>query len=806
MSTIEDQINLEKKMVAYGITRYRAEVDKANESGRAADSRYAQVLMREFITPVSDAVRDYCASTSAGPNAKYKVLISQIEPDKVAYFGLRCLFNHFIKESSLHKLSNHIGTMLEDELKFSKFHDKHGDYYEAIIEDFKRKGTQNYRHMHRVLTHKANEKCIQWASWGNEVKMAVGCKVIDLIMVSTDLVEKRDTYQRRKKMTEILPTPDSVQWIKDYHKYAEMLNPDLMPCVIQPDAWVGLNEGGFYTPQLRKRVPLVKTRSKKHNKMFDGDISNITDVVNAVQNVPWKINSQVLDVFKEAWDNSIPIGLPPSEPYIIPISPLKDKSKSDFTESDKILFDAWKSEARVVHTMERERVSKCFQVARIMRLANEFKDHDRFWFVHQCDFRGRVYATVSGLSPQGPEFAKALLCFSNGKKLTERGAYWLAVHGANCYGEDKCSYDDRVKWVQDNKDYIVKAATEPLSNKDFWASADKPWKFLAFCFEYARYLKEGSDMITYLPVALDGSCNGLQNFSAMLRDSIGGRATNLIPSEVPADIYAEVAKVCTNKLRYLDDEHAEVWKRFIDSTPGKSIPRGLAKRPVMTLPYGSTQQSCREYIYRYMVEDAGDFFDRKERFVLANYLTPLLWDSISHVVVAARGAMDWLQQCATDISKTDSSIVWWTPLGFPVLQDKKKIKTKQVETELAGRFRITVGNESNKSDGLKNKLGIAPNFVHSMDACHLMMTCRLAVSIGITDLAFIHDDYGTHAGDVDNLHRIIREAFLELYQENSPLIDFKIFNEDNASITLIDPPISGGLKLEEVLESPYFFG
>lgn len=806
MSSIEDQIKLEKKMVAYGITRYRAEVEKANETGRGADSRYAQTLMREFIIPVADCISDYCGTKQAGPNAKYKTLISMVEPEKAAYFGLRCLFNHFVKETSLHKLANHIGTMIEDELRFAKFHEKHGDYYEAIIEDFKRKGTQNYRHMHRVLTHKANEKCIQWSSWGNDVKMAVGCKIIDLIMCSTDLITKRNSYERRKKITEILPTEEAVQWVKDYHKYAEMLNPDLMPCLIQPDEWVGLNEGGFYTPQLRKRVPLVKTRSKKHNKMFDGDISNITDVVNSIQNVPWKINTDVLEVFKEAWDKSIPIGLPPSEPYIVPVSPLKDKKKTDFTEADKVLFDEWKAEARVVHTMERERVSKCFQVARIMRLANDFSDKDRFWFVHQCDFRGRVYATVSGLSPQGPEFAKALLCFANGKKLTERGAYWLAVHGANCYGEDKCSYDDRVQWIKDNKEFIVKSAEEPLSNKDFWASADKPWKFLAFCFEYTRYLKEGAEMITYLPIALDGSCNGLQNFSAMLRDSIGGRATNLTPSDIPADIYAEVAKVCTEKLKHLFDDEAIEWRKFIDQQPNKTIPRGLAKRPVMTLPYGSTQQSCREYIYRYMVEDAPTFFEGKNSFKLANYLTPLLWDSISHVVVAARGAMDWLQKCAGDISKQNKSIIWWTPLGFPVLQDKKKVTVRQVETELAGRFRITVGSDSNQSDGLKNRLGVAPNFVHSMDACHLMMTCRLAVGIGITDLAFIHDDYGTHAPEIDNLHRIIREAFIELYQENSPLIDFKIFNEDNAGITLIDPPVSGGLKLEEVLESKYFFG
>ncbi|WP_260851748.1 DNA-directed RNA polymerase, partial [Micrococcus luteus] len=44
-----------------------------------------------------------------------------------------------------------------------------------------------------------------------------------------------------------------------------------------------------------------------------------------------------------------------------------------------------------------------------------------------------------------------------------------------------------------------------------------------------------------LPLAFDGSCSGIQHFSAMLRDSIGGRAVNLLPSDTVQDIYKIVA-------------------------------------------------------------------------------------------------------------------------------------------------------------------------------------------------------------------------------------------------------------------------
>lgn len=806
MTTIEDQVDLEKRMVAYGITRYRSSVASADDKERSADAKYAQVLMQEFLLPVADAIEAYSESKNTGVRAKYKTLLRQVDPMKAAYFGLRCLFNHFTQHSTIHKLANDIGATIEDELKFGKFRSIHGDYYDSIIRDFKKKGTKSYRHMHRVLTHKANEKQVQWVSWSLPDKIAVGIKVIDMILQETDLIEKRTTQSKGKTNVEIIPSEAAKAWVADYHRYAELLNPDRVPCIIPPDDWVSIQDGGYYTPQMRLRTPLVKTRSPEHIKMFEGDISNLTDVINTIQSVSWQVNAPVYEVFQKAWDRALPIGLPQAEPYTIPESPVKGKKKAEFTESDKAKFDDWKAEARMVHTMERDRVSKCFQVVRVIRLATEFKKYDKFWYVYQCDFRGRIYATVSGLSPQGPDFAKGLLRFATAKPLTERGAYWLAVHGANCYGEDKLSYDDRQKWTEDNAEYIRRAAEDPLSNTEFWGAADKPWQFLAFCFEYARFLKEGPSMLSALPIGLDGSCNGLQNFSAMLRDETGGRATNLIPQDKPSDIYAEVARVCTERLRANPDPMAVEWLNFAVQKHNGFLPRGLAKRPVMTLPYGATQQSCREYVYQYMLEEAADYFPRETRFSLSVFLTPILWASIGDVVVAARRGMDWLQRASGVITKADKHILWWTPIGFPVLQNRRKVKVSRVETELSGRFQIRLGEQHGKMDVAKNRLSVAPNFIHSMDACHLMMTCRLAHEYGVTDFAFIHDDYGTHAADTDTLHQAIREAFVEMYGDNDPLIDFKIFNEDHAGVVIPDPPAKGSLKLDQVVDSEYFFG
>jgi DNA-directed RNA polymerase len=130
----------------------------------------------------------------------------------------------------------------------------------------------------------------------------------------------------------------------------------------------------------------------------------------------------------------------------------------------------------------------------------------------------------------------------------------------------------------------------------------------------------------------------------------------------------------------------------------------------------------------------------------------------------------------------------------------------RVRTQLAGAIQIKIADTSDEMDVLKNKLGASPNFVHSMDACHLMLTLNLAQDRGLTHFSCIHDDFGTHAADTDQFHQIIRESFVWLYGENDPLIDFKIFNEDYSGIDLPDPPPQGGLNLDQVLDSKYFFG
>jgi DNA-directed RNA polymerase len=450
-------------------------------------------------------------------------------------------------------------------------------------------------------------------------------------------------------------------------------------------------------------------------------------------------------------------------------------------------------------------------------VVDRFKDEDRFYFPHNLDFRGRAYPVPILLQPQGTDVVKGLIRFADGKPLGEDGEYWLAIHGANCFGVDKVSFTARRDWVEQHWRMIQAVALDPLGFR-WWANADNPWCFLAFCFEWANRFTEG--FVSHLAVALDGSCNGLQHFSAMLRDPIGGRAVNLIDSEEPQDIYQRVADVATEKLRLIACTTAEddPFQKEGQPTPHDrqrwaygwtqfGLNRKITKRPVMVLPYGGTPRSCLKYVQEAVdtrIKEGQEQNFGEELKKATGYLSMTVWDSIGDVVVAARQAMDWLQGVARTLSKENRSLSWRTPSGFVAHQEIRNMKQRQVKTKLHGTvIRPAIYEETDDLNASKQATSVSPNFVHSLDAAALFLTVHRLSKDGIKHFAMIHDSYGTHACDATALANALRSEFVGMYEGD--VLNGFLDMLDLTDIELEPRPSMGTLDIKEVLNSRYFF-
>lgn len=802
MPTIQDQIAREKHMIARGAAKYRHSEQSARDGGRTHETTYATQLTKTFLPDlVSDVEAAGDTQGRVVQLGKYRKLLRLCDPDKASLLALRAVFQDIFTERTLPALSKTIGMMIEDEIKFSAFQEDHEEYYTAIIEDFKRKRTNSYRHRHRVLTHKMHEKEVEWEDWTPTERMQVGMIVLDCVL-KTGLIEKKLVRKGRKTQYVIVIAQSAAEWIEKHKDHMSLLSPEFMPTLIEPDPWTALDIGGYYTPGVRRRVPMVKTRNKEHVELLkSADLSTPMAAINAVQATAWRVNERVHAVAKTVWKKGLRIGMGKPDPYEIPPSPVEGLGKETFTTAQMEAFQAWKREAARIHTLERERVTSNFQAVRIMRIAEDYSQYERFWFVHQFDFRSRMYAITSAFSPQGPDMGKGLLEFAEGKLLGARGFHHLKVHYANLCGYDKEDYDERARYTDERRAAILACAADPLGDaKHLWVDADKQYCALAAIFELADAYTHGPDeVLNRIAVARDGSCNGLQHYAAILRDPVGAAATNVrrAVDRVVADIYTEVGVAAGVRISAAGGETA--WMAY-----ATGLPRKLAKKPVMTLPYGSTKRSCVDSVLDWLSDLDSPEFPTTSRMKDAQYCTEHLWEAIGDVVISARLGMDWIQSAASKQAKAGHPLTWTTPTGFVVHQQQHKIKTKRVRTQLGGQLSLQIGEFTDELDSRKQASGSAPNYIHSNDASHMQMTV-VKMPAG-TQFAMIHDSYGTYACDTDALDFAIREAFVDLYHDWDALGAFKAEQEARFGVTLPAPPAMGDFDVREVVDSPYFFG
>jgi DNA-directed RNA polymerase len=804
-SMIERQAELEKEMQGLGAKRFLEEVARAVKDGDECSTQYGQQLAKNTVLPLAEAITKFLddASHKRGNRPVAESLLAKIDAKVAAFITVKTVLDCITVRRTLQKTAIAIASGIEDEARFRKFEEQNKALWGKVTKDLDKR-SKNQKHKRTVLIHSMNKAAakdsnLQWKEWGQQQKFHLGVRLLDLLEASTDLIRRVTLEEgKRTSSTVVEATETTMQWITEKNSRCSLLSPVFLPTIIPPKPWTNPYQGGYHTKAIRP-LRLVKTRNQNYLEELHHRIDEMPAVyqaINAVQETAWKVNEPVLVVMQQVWDEALDVAAVPCRSDL-PLPP-----KPHDIETNKEARIEWKRAASKVHEANQKLRSKRLQMAKILYMAEKFVGEKAIYFPHQLDFRGRLYAVPSFLNPQGCDMAKSLLQFAEGKSIGSSGLKWIKIHAANCFGFDKCSLDGRVKWADENMQKIIACSADPLTNQ-WWTEADKPWQFLAACFEL-HAVNINPNHVSHLPVSVDGSCNGLQNFSAMLRDEIGGSAVNLVPSALPADIYDRVAVVVRAKVK-ADADNGEAlaiaWLHF-------GFDRKATKRPVMTLPYGATQYSARQYVMDYITERGNHPFG-EDAFPAAIYLARHIWSSIGEVVIAARNAMDWLQKTASIAASEGLPVNWKTPVGFPVLQSYPEMSHRSVKTKIGDSIVYYVlQEETDQIDKRRQSSGISPNFVHSMDACALMMSVRRALSCGVRNFGMVHDSYGTLAADMDTMATCLREAFVELY-ETDVLEEFRnsILAGLNAKNQKEVPPCppKGNLDLSAVKQAVYFF-
>lgn len=161
---------------------------------------------------------------------------------------------------------------------------------------------------------------------------------------------------------------------------------------------------------------------------------------------------------------------------------------------------------------------------------------------------------------------------------------------------------------------------------------------------------------------------------------------------------------------------------------------------------GARDQIARQLIAR------GDI-PLDQIFMISSYIAKTVLSCIGDLFSGAKDIMDWLSTSARLIARSIppervseavkqikpvrskkspkgrlerelmTSVIWTTPLGLPVVQPYRKPTKKQVMTALQSVY-IADPNAPSEVSPQKQATAFPPNFIHSLDATHMLLTAQ----------------------------------------------------------------------------------
>ncbi|KAK9063780.1 hypothetical protein SSX86_017652 [Deinandra increscens subsp. villosa] len=652
--------------------------------------------------------------------------------------------------------------------------------------------------------------------WGQDAQVKVGSRLIQLLMETAYIQPPVDQFEDcppdiRPAFVHTLKTVETPRGSRRYgviecdplvrkglEKSAMHMVIPYMPMLLPPVNWTGYNRGGYlFLPSYIMRTHGAKQQRDVVKRTPKKQLERVFEALNTLGATKWRVNRKVLDVVDRIWANG---GRLADLVDRDDVPALEEPDTDDETELKK-----WKWKLKSIKKENRERHSQRCDTELKLAVARKMKNEEGFYYPHNLDFRGRAYPMHPYLNHLGSDLCRGVLEFAEGRPLGESGLKWLKIHLANVYGGgvDKLSHEGRISFTEKHLDDIFDSSDRPLEGKRWWLRAEDPFQCLATCINLSEALRSSSPetTISHMPIHQDGSCNGLQHYAALGRDKLGAAAVNLVEGEKPADVYSGIASRVIEIMRRdaegdpLTDQNAKHARLLVDQ-----VDRKLVKQTVMTSVYGVTYIGARDQIKRRLKERCA-IEDEAELFAAACYCAKITLTALGEMFEAARSIMSWLGDCARVIAMKNHPVQWTTPLGLPVVQPYRKLGRHLIKTSLQV---LTLQRETDKVMVKRQRTAFPPNFVHSLDGSHMMMTAIACKEAGLS-FAGVHDSFWTHACDVDQMNQILREKFVELY--DAPILENLLESFQKSFPNLEFPPLPerGDFDLKEVVKATYFF-
>jgi DNA-directed RNA polymerase len=329
-----------------------------------------------------------------------------------------------------------------------------------------------------------------------------------------------------------------------------------------------------------------------------------------------------------------------------------------------------------------------------------------FYFVWRYDKRGRSYSSGYDLNVQSNEYGKALLSLFNKKVVTNLDNIKIAIAGHA--GQDKLTWDYRIKWFNQQLNLDVDTFDEPiLGSKAIQA-----------------YLDSKKGIPTGYTMSIDATASGLQVMSALSGCKVTARACNMVNTGNREDIYQFVADSMNAILKPID-----------------SVTRKDVKKPVMTTFYNSEANPKAT-------------FNKQQLSAFYEALDDAL-----------PGALDVMEAVNQYWDNTADVHMWTLPDGHVAKVPVTEMSDIRIEVDELDHRTFTY--RYNKQQPSENYRSLVANIVHSVDGYVAREMVRRCHSMKI-DLVHIHDCFVFSPDYLQVVQQTYREILAEI--ANSDLL------------------------------------
>lgn len=715
------------------------------------------------------------------------------------------------------------------------------EYVEMILNERNIKGCHREIWQSICMKHAGTNTIFPDFTFSDQILYSIGKYLYNILKYNLDIqINKKDgtvsnepvlNFSSRVRRNEdgFLTFVSINPRLKKYKIHSQLISEQAFyPMIVPPVPWQSKQLGGFitYNSDLIRCLDEKQMELKYLEKYPENSLHPVMDSLNILGTCGWKINTKMLDVVLELFRENAGafLDLPPAkhtlQKPVFPLQETKELEKQyaqEVEELKKRKADLW----TVFYNLKKQRAethSLWCHLHRTLTIADSLRD-EVIWFPHSLDFRGRCYPFMPHLNYHGDDVRRSLFQFANGKPLGEKGLDWLKIHLINLTGFAKRSSNkERLHLANTLMSDIMDSADNPLKGGKWWQTSDEPFQTLAACIEVTAAMrsKDPAQFVSYFPTHQDGSCNGLQHYAALGRDQAGAESVNLSPFTHPQDVYSDVVDL-VEKIRQRDAEEGLEIAQKLDGL----IKRKTIKQTVMTSVYGVTMYGAKLQIHKQISTLPQESLVSDLHLPASVYLARCTFKALEEMFSSARSIQNWFTLIAQGLAKDCKMPTQWVmPMGIPVIQPyMKEASDKKLTTSYTIEELMKL-----KVDSRKQRNGFPPNYIHSIDASHMMLTSLEMNRAGLT-FASVHDCYWTHANDVDLMNKLCRKQFVALhsqplletlssdflnyinkYQREHPKLDKKHeASVQNLKELVSSVPEKGTFDLNKVLESEYFF-